>query len=270
MKNSEIIKYINHYCANNNDLDAVSNADLVFTILAHGYLYVRPGKPTTEFTLKIIEAFKAGAIDGFNKHLEPLGGEWPLDDEIRFAMASAALEVARNTFDKKYFEEQIAFFDPDEECDSSLLDKYLNLMNKEQLCDFFYNVCRYSVCYSVFSGGDIAFEIEDELHKCCREMDPALPKEHYDSKRNVSYRKEHPYYMADYLSHDEIADAIKRVVVDSKTLAGHVARQFYYTNDFDSLHLYILLLSAYERVFRKELYNPEIRIWEYSDDSDEA
>ena len=270
MKNSEIIEYINSYCSNNNELDTVFDADLVYTILAHEYLYVKPGIDTEYFFMDVFNALENGTVEGINMFIEESVGCCPLDECIRICLAEELLEDARVSFNNEYFEYQIKHLDPDEECDGNLLDKYLNLMNKEQLCDFFYNVCRYSVCYSVFSDGDIAFEIDDELHKCCLEMDPALPKERYDSKRDVSYRKEHPYYMADYLSHDEIADAIKRVIVNNKTLAGHVARQFYYTNDFDSLYLYITLISTYERVFRKDLYKPEIRTWEYSDDSDDS
>jgi hypothetical protein len=270
MKNREIIQYIDRYCAHDEELNCIFDADLAYTILAHEYLYVKPGIDTEYFLRDVYSALVDGTMEGISMFEAEIVGCCPLDECIRICMAERLLWVAQESFNNEYFEHQIKHLDPDEECDGNLLDKYLNLMNKEQLCDFFYNVCRYSVCYSVFSGGDIAFEIEDELHKCCREMDPALPKERYDSKRNVSYRKEHPYYIADYLSHDEIADAIKRVIVNNKTLAGHVARQFYYTNDFDSLYLYITLISTYERVFRKDLYKPEIRTWEYSDDSDDS
>ena len=45
MKNCEIVQYINRYCAHNNDLNTNINADLAYAILAHGYLYVRPGDP---------------------------------------------------------------------------------------------------------------------------------------------------------------------------------------------------------------------------------
>lgn len=270
MKNREIIQYIDRYCAHDEELNCIFDADLAYTILAHEYLYVKPGIDTEYFLRDVYSALVDGTMEGISMFEAEVVGCCPLDECIRICLAEKLLGYARKSFNHEYFEQQKKHLDPDEECDGNLLDKYLNLMNKEQLCDFFFNVCRYSVCHSVFSCGDIAPKIDDELHKCCREMDPALPKERYDSKLNVSYRQEHPYYMADYLSHDEIADAIQRVIVDSKALAGHVARQFYYTNDFDSLHLYILLLSTYERVFRKELYKPEIRIWEYSDDSDEA
>ena len=246
MKNREIIQYIDRYCAHDEELNCIFDADLVYTILAHEYLYVKPGIDTEHFLRDVYSALVDGTMEGISMFEVEIVGCCPLYECIRICMADWLLGVAQKSFNNEYFEHQIKHLDPDEECDGNLLDKYLNLMNKEQLCDFFYNVCRYSVCYSVFSGGDIAPKIDDELHKCC------------------------PYYMADYLSHDESADAIKRVIVDSKALAGHVARRFYYTNDFDSLHLYILLLSTYERVFQKELYKPEIRIGEYEDDSDEA
>ena len=269
MKNREIIEYIDRYCAHDEELFVFLDTDLVYTILAHEYLYVEPGFDTEQFFMDVFGALETGTAEGISAFI---GGDFdtcPLDECIRICVAEELLQVARMSFNNEYFEYQIKHLDLDEECDDNLMDKYLNLMNKEQLCDFFYNVCRYSVLYSVFSNGDIAFELEDELHKCCREMDPALPKEHYDPKRHAAYRYEHPYYMADYLGHDEISNAIKRVTVNNKTLAGHVARHFYYTNEFDSLYFYITLIGTYERIFRKDIYKPDIHVWEYSDDSED-
>ena len=151
MKNREIIQFINRYCANKEDLDVNSNADLAYAILAHGYLYVQPGNPTEKFTLRVIEALKVGATDGFNNYLEDECCSWSLDEWIRISMASTALQVAREEFDKKYFKKQIKILEPDEECDDVLLDKYLNLMNKEQLVAFMDEVNYYRAHYLTFT-----------------------------------------------------------------------------------------------------------------------
>ena len=140
MKNSEIIEYINSYCSNNNELDTVFDADLVYTILAHEYLYVKPGIDTEYFFMDVFNALENGTVEGINMFIEESVGCCPLDECIRICLAEELLEDARVSFNNEYFEYQIKHLDPDEECDGNLLDKYLNLMNKEQLCDFFYNV----------------------------------------------------------------------------------------------------------------------------------
>ena len=95
MKNSEMFQFINRFCAHNEDLDTCNNADLAYTILAYGYLYVRPGKPTEKFRSKLVKAFKVGANIGLNNYLVDRITPKSLDEWIRIEMASAALEVAR-------------------------------------------------------------------------------------------------------------------------------------------------------------------------------
>lgn len=259
MKNCEIVQYINRYCAHNNDLNTNTNADLAYAILAHGYLYVRPGDPTERFALNVIESLKVGATDGINMYLEydydctP----WPLEERVRSSMAKEALKIARASFNKRYFENQVAHLDPDEEGDESLLDKYLKLMDKERLLDFLYKVADCSMFYYAFSDVTV-HDIKDELHERCRKMDSSLPEARYDYKRGVSLEDEDPYYMADYLSNEEIIDAIERSIVDNKSLAGHVARNFYYTNNLESMEPYINLIATYERAFRSDIYKPDI------------
>ena len=63
MKNSEIIEFIDRYCGRKEDIELL-NTDLVYTILAHGYLYVKPGRAAEGFAMKVIKALKFGAADG--------------------------------------------------------------------------------------------------------------------------------------------------------------------------------------------------------------
>ncbi len=56
MKNSEIIYYIDRYCAQKKDFDSPLNTDLAFTMLAHGYLYIRPGEDTEKFVSDVLDA----------------------------------------------------------------------------------------------------------------------------------------------------------------------------------------------------------------------
>ncbi len=257
MKNREIIQFIDRYCAHKEDLDVNSNADLAYTILAHGYLYVKPGKPTEKFTLRVIEALKVGATDGFNNYLEDEYCSWSLDEWIRISMANTALQVAREEFDKKYFKKQIKLLELDEECDDALLDKYLNLMNKDQLATFMDEVSYYRAHYLTFTCIDVETEITDELHERCRKVNPLLPEKAHGLEY-LSFREKNPNYLLDYLSKEEIVSAIKREIIWNNSLAGHVARMLYNTNSVGVMESYIELISTYEYTFHKDIYKPHI------------
>ena len=47
-------------------------------------------------------------------------------------------------------------------------------------------------------------------------------------------------------------------IVWNKSLAGHLARMTYHTNGLGVMDSYIELISTYERVFGKDIYNPDI------------
>lgn len=257
MKNSEIIQFIDRFCAYDEELDVVNNADLAYAILAHGYLYIRPGKPTQKFALKVVEALKVGARVGFDNYLKDGCRSWPLDEWVRISMAESALKIARKMFEKKHFERLCALLDPDEECDKSLLDKYLNLMNNEQLCAFMSEVSFCRANYLAFSTFETEVEIRDGLHERCREINPMLP-ETTSGYKYVSFVSNNPQYLFDYLSKEEIVSAIKSEIVCNKTLAGHMARMLYNTNDACFMEPYIELISTYERIFGGDIYKPDI------------
>lgn len=252
MKNREIIEYIDRYCAQKKDFDTYLNTDLAFAILAHGYLYVRSYELLKEFTSNVMEAIKVGTADGFDLYR---GGKTglPLDSCIRISMASTALEVARNMFDNEYFEEQSASLDLEEECDSTLLDKYLNLMNKEQLCSFIDDVSSGLANYAAFSD----YYILNELNERCRKVNTSIPAT-MSGYNYFSFRQENPYYLFDYLSRKEIIDAIKCAIVRNKSLAGHLARMTYHDNNFGLMDYCAELIVLYERVFSRDIYDPEI------------
>jgi hypothetical protein len=257
MKNFEIIQYIDRFCVCGEDLDTCNNADLAYTILAHGYLYVRPGKPTEKFVLKIIEALKMGANDGFDNYLGGECNSWPLDECIRCSMASSALQVARKSFDKRYFEKQISLLDFDEEFDDTLIDKYLNLMSKEQFGEFILDLSYCRANYLAFTTIEKEVETMDGLHDRCREINSMLPKT-TSGYEYLAFRTNNPYYLFDYLSTEEIISAVKNEILWNKSLAGHMARWIYNTNSVIDMDPYIKLISTYERTFGGDIYEPHI------------
>ena len=255
MKNSEIIKYIDRFCAHKEEIDLI-NIDLVYTILAHGYLYVKPGKTSEKFKKKERKALKVGFQDGIENSFMDGWRAYPLDEWIRVSVAKAVLKVARAAFDRDYFAEQITYLDPDEVCDESLLDKYLGLMNKKQLLDFDKAISHCSSWYFAFTTFETMVKTNDELHELCKKANPSLPET--TGIEYVDFQTRNPYYMADYLSREELTDAIYRKILMNKSIAGHLARTFYYTNSVELYEQYIELISTYERTFHEDIYNPDI------------
>ena len=257
MKNREIIEFIDRYCAHKENLDTTSNADLAYAILAHGYLYVRPGKSTEKFTLRVIKALKIGANDGFDSYLKDGYNIWPLEEWIRISMAGVALKVAKKFFDKRYFEKQVALLDSDEDCDDTLIDKYLNLMSKEQLNEFMCDVSYHRANDLVFTSFDREVEIMDGLHERCRKVNSTLP-EPQSGYEYWAFKTNNPYYLFDYLNKEEIISAIKSEIIWNKSLAGHMARTLYNTDSVMEMDPYIQLIGAYEHVYGKDIYKPDI------------
>lgn len=256
MKNCEIVQYIERFCANKEEIDCL-NTDLAYAILAHGYLYVRPGEAADKFKLEIINVLNAGVEEGVNNYLEDIYESWPLDEWIRMAIAQFALNVARDAFDADYFEEQCALLDDYEDCDKKILDKYLKLMEKEQLLLFMDEVSYYRARYVVFSNFEIEHKVNKELHELCRNLDPTLP-DMDDVLKYLRFREKHPDYMFDYLSVEDIANAFRKVITRDVGLAGHLARMIYYTNNTYTMEQYVELIGSYERTFGKDIYDPDI------------
>jgi hypothetical protein len=253
MTNREIINFIDRYCAQKKDFDSPLNTDLAFTMLAHGYLYIRPGEDTEKFVSDVLDALKVGACKGIEMYRRYYFDSYSLDEWMRIYMAEEALNVAKEAFDETYFNTQASRLDPNEECNESLLDKYLKLMDKKQLLDFLHMCTHYSQDYLVFTNGNISVYLE--LHKCCRKKDSSLPQEWYEGR---CLNDDDPYYVADYLSNEEIIDAIERDIVYNKSLAGHLARRLYTTGDIDYIDPYIHLISSYELATGRDIYNPQI------------
>ena len=258
MKNCEIINFINHYCRDTEEWDDYINTDLVFSVVAHGYLYVRPGEDTEKFSMKIMNAIASAVDEGVKNYLGVDGYAWPFETWLRIALARATLIVAKEVFDADYFEEQCACLDPNEEEDGEfLLNKYLNLMNKEQLADFEGWINEWKTCYYVFTTVETWREVQNHFNEMCRKINPSIPSMD-NGLVYLAYREKHPEFdMYDYLSKEEVVKGISREIIFDRALAGHMARIFYNTHDTSTIEIYVELVSHYRSVFNRDIYTPD-------------
>lgn len=257
MKNYEIIDFINHYCANEEEWDDYLNTDLVFAVVAHGYLYVRPGEDTEEFSIKIMNGISSAVEDAVNNYLGKDGFDWPFETWIRIALAKSALAVAREMFNADYFEEQCEHLDLNEQEDGEyLLNKYLNLMSKKQLADFEVWINYWKTYYYVFTTVETRHEVHKHFNEVCREITPSIPSID-DALEYFAYEEKHSEFnMCDYLSKEQMVEGISREIIFDRSLAGHMARVFYETHDTNLIEIYIELVSHYHSIFDRDIYTP--------------
>jgi hypothetical protein len=257
MKNYEIIDFINHYCANEEEWDDYLNTDLVFAVVAHGYLYVRPGEDTEEFSMKIMNGISSAVDEGVKNYLGEDRFTWPFEKWIRIALAKSALAVAREAFDADYFEEQCARLDPNEQEDGEyLLIKYLNLMDKEQLADFEGWINEWKTYYYVFTTIETRHEVQNHFNEICRKIDPSIPAMDNERVYFAYMGKHREFNMYDYLSKEEMVEGISKEIIFDRSLAGHMARIFYNTHDTSLIEIYIELVSHYRSIFNRDIYVP--------------
>lgn len=257
MKNYEIINYINRFCANKEELDPI-NADLAYAILAHGYLYVRPGNSTDEFRMKIMNIIPTAVEESVKNYLEEGVCSWPFEEWIRISVSNYVLNVASEMFDVEYFEEQSVYLRPDEECGQGLLEEYLRQMDKEQLIDFEGFIDYYSAYYLVFTNSDTKHEIFKKYNEICRKVSPSIPGTD-DVLKYIEFLQQYPDFdMFDYLNKEDIVKAISEEIIFDRSLAGHIARMFYYVNDVEFMEIYVELAGIYHRLFHKDIYAPDL------------
>lgn len=260
MKNIELFQLIDRFCTHDDKLNTFSNTDLVYTILAHRYLYIRPGKNTEEFTSKVVKALKKGVNGGFNEYIKDDYYYLTIDEWTRISMAETTFEVVKASFDREFFEEQIALLDADEEFDETLLERYLSRMNMKQLHTFMgrltYVRSRQNVFIDIKSNEPGT--VLGRMHALCRKEDPTIPELLVDRLDYFEFVNNNPFYMFDCLGKEGVVRALKHEIVINKGLAGHIARSICCGNSMDSIDKYIELISTYERTFGRDIYNPDI------------
>ena len=105
MTNKNVIEIIDRLMDPNADKIAY-HATEVFTAIAHGYYYIRPGKNMLKFIHKIAKIVDK---DCKARAKQLLGaGDTPLDVEIWGRTVAEVLTVARSMFDTEYYSSQVS------------------------------------------------------------------------------------------------------------------------------------------------------------------
>lgn len=251
MRNENIIAIIKKFCVEKN-APSVLNMNEVYTLLAHSYYFVRPGKTLDKFAAKLGSIMKKGAIEGakqFNKR----GWGCPIESCVCTKTTSSFLKVARAFFDEKYFEEQILRMVDEEHNDEKLLDKYLALFDNEALSGFLWLVQYLAWNHALFMELKAAEDMDSIINALCREVDASIPNGHSDNgeemQRYFEMLEDDRWYMFDYLNKDTIASIIREHISDHKILAANAAKTLYYCGDPNMAAFYVIMTKTFQRFY---------------------
>ena len=123
MTNKDVINIINRLVCSS-DQKVVYKADEVFTAIAHGYYYIKPGKNTSKFVKKIYNILNNGWKD-MDKNLSETKNGAAYLVWLYGKMSADAMSVARSLFDQEYYESQCKNMVMFEKYDESLLERYM-------------------------------------------------------------------------------------------------------------------------------------------------
>ena len=256
MKKNQIVEIINRYCVNKEEPD-FDGSEVIGSILVHSYLFVRPGDDSKKFMTSVLKSLTKGVEEAINNYLEEkyLAN---LEDYILCSTSRSVLDVVREMFDKDYFKKQCICFEEDEdEYDESLLDKYLVMLNKEQVYKFMVNIDWLSEIMGLFSNWRDPWW-RKEINACCREMDSSIPCINCDFEAYSAFTENQPMYMFDYMSKETFIKICRKAITKDVILAGNLAKTLYYTDDYSLIDSYARIAELFQRLFDMDVYNPQI------------
>ena len=263
MTNQNIIKTIKKVCEKEEYADF--GIDSIYSVLAHSYYFVRPGKNFEAFHTELGKAMSNGAKKGAIRFAKK---KWKgsIESCVGWQTSALILKVMRDFFDEKYFEEQITRMEDEEHNDENLLDKYLNLFDETHLKKFIGVVDWLSLNSNLFMDMDDSVDMHNTFNDLCREIDPSIPSNHGEDfneiRRSFEMRMNNFWYMFDYLTKEKIVQIVREHITDHIILAGNVAKTLYCCGDqymtVDCAILMNTCLSFYGvNVFNPELYEIE-------------
>lgn len=232
------------------------HATEVFTVIAHGYYYIRPGKDTARFLTKINEILNKAWRDLNKNHSETKHGV-PYDVWFYGKMSAEAISVACSLFDQAYYESQCKNMVMYEKYDESLLERYMYWLDEKELRSVFEGILTFKGNYDAFISDENFDKMMEELQECSMvviQNDPSYMKD-YD--KHVAYIDNNWDFPFEYITRETIITVVCKYIDDPVMLA-HMIKAFKYTNDTFTAADYTNLALGLTNGFELEIFNPII------------
>ena len=246
MNNNTVFETIRTLCIEKEDPEFY-DLDQVYTAVAHGYYFVRPGKNTNKFMNERVSAFVKGAKLGAKNFEKDNLRSSSMACYLWVSVAKRMLKVVRKFFDREFFEAQSTLI-PNDEFDSDiLLTKYLNMMNPEQLfgAQRLFDLLSYEYDLFYIDSTNCAWRI---LANMCHDVDSSVPTPDEELQKWFDFNQSNPRCASSYLDNSAIANILNTLVTKDRTLAANMMRALYYTNDTRLCMDYTTMIYNLERM----------------------
>lgn len=248
MTNKNVIEIIDRLMDAKADKIAY-NATEVFTAVAHGYYYIRPGKKMFKFIEKISKIIDKSCKQWFKTN----------DDaaEAWGKIVADTLNIARSMFDAEYYASQVARMVMYEKYDESLLERYLYWLDEEELKSVFEGLLSFKRDFDIFIS-DLNFDrMMGELKERSLVVieNNAWYMKDYDER--VDYIDNNWDFCFEYLTRETIIDMICRYANEDPVMLASMVKTFKYSDDRTAAELTGLAVYI-EEAYELDIFNPTI------------
>ena len=248
MTNKNVIEIIDRLM-DTNAHKVVYNASEVFTAVAHGYYYIRPGKKMFKFIEKISKIIDKSCKQWFKTN----------DDaaEAWGKTVADVLHVARSMFDAEYYASQVARMVMYEKYDESLLERYLYWLDEEELKSVFEGLLSFKRDFDIFIS-DLNFDrMMGELKE--RSLVVIENNSWYmkDYDERVDYIDNNWDFCFEYLTRETIIDIICRYANEYPVMLASMVKTFKYSDVRTAAELTGLAVYI-EEAYGLDIFNPTI------------
>ena len=248
MTNKNVIEIINRLM-DTNAHKVVYNASEVFTAVAHGYYYIRPGKKMFKFIEKISKIIDKSCKQWFKTN----------DDAAEACGKTVAdvLHIARSMFDAEYYASQVSRMVMYEKYDESLLERYLYWLDEEELKSVFEGLLSFKRDFDIFIS-DLNFDrMMDELKE--RSLVVIENNSWYmkDYDERVDYIDNNWDFCFEYLTRETIIDMICRYANEDPVMLASMVKTFKYSDVRTAAELTGLAVYI-EEAYGLDIFNPTI------------
>ena len=224
MTNKNVIEIINRLM-DTNAHKVVYNATEVFTAVAHGYYYIRPGKKMFKFIEKISKI-----IDKDCKQWYKTNDDAAPNAEVWGKTVADVLRVARSMFDAEYYAYQVSRMVMYEKYDESLLERYLYWLDEAELKSVFEGLLSFKRDFDIFIS-DLNFDrMMGELKE--RSLVVIENNSWYmkDYDERVDYIDNNWDFCFEYLTRETIIDIICRYANEYPVMLASMVKTFKYSD----------------------------------------
>ena len=255
MTNKNVIEIIDRLMDPNVNC-MVFNANEVFTAIAHGYYYIRPGRDTAKFVKQINKILVQARKARHKAHNQKTNGV-PFDEWLMGKMSADAFYLAKTMFDQEYYESQVERMTMHEEYDESLLERYMYWLNDEELQSVFTGFVTFKLQYDAFISDENFELMETEIEEKCVAVvqNSSCYTENYDMHMDCIYNTPDGFFM--YLCKESIIDTICKYVDKDPLMLACLVKAFKYSTPHTAAeYTGLAMLLDYE--FELDIFDPPI------------